>query len=278
MSKLSPEVDPIRAADAIAVRLLWPILGQARENANAALLPRILATQYQRICGIIPSRGTIGPRTLTSLALEEAFAAAQSHNALYQGFVGHILALEGRSGEPYRPGGNSGVTLDPGFDLGHNTVQDFDLHYAQHLQPAALALLTQAVGLKGEAAEQWLTANEAALSRIQSESNRMIPPHDALAAIGASVIYDYWQRLIRRWTRMSTYPPAVQMGVLSLFYNKGAGVFIRTPDLLENLQESAWEIAASIVQKLDLDSPGLNNRRRFEAGLIRRGATPLREL
>ncbi|MEK6709483.1 MAG: peptidoglycan-binding protein, partial [Nitrospinota bacterium] len=83
-----------------------------------------LLGEFRRARGL-PAGGVADRPVWEALSphLEAALGALQREAAqLLPGFAGDlewVHARESHHGSPYWPKGNSGVTLDPGFDLGH---------------------------------------------------------------------------------------------------------------------------------------------------------------
>jgi len=96
---------------------------------------------------------------------------------LFDGDLGWVHLLEGHRGRPYWPGGASGVTLDPGVDLGHADASLLvDLlrdHYQASMSPAQRAAVDAVLGVQGDAAKTALdgdpTLRSIRVSREQAE-------------------------------------------------------------------------------------------------------------
>ena len=105
---------------------------------------------------------------------------------------------------PTYPGGQSGVTIGIGYDLGYNTSTQFKKDWAQHLEEESYNLLLKTIGKKGDAAKNcilqvknisisWAAAESVfqrdTLPRFIDETKRAFPGSDALHpdAFGALV-------------------------------------------------------------------------------------------
>ena len=227
----------------------------------------VATAAYQECCGIRPTTGTLGPRTTAALKAEQAFQERRqiwtvppTAEAFYSGMIGHLVNLEGTAGIPYWPGGASGVTLDPGFDLGQQADDALRRFYFDVLTSAQRNLLSDAIGKKGDAAHQWLLAHEAELARLET---RIAP--DKLPLLSARVIGEYWRLLRLAKPSVDPLPGFVQMGLLSLFYNTG----YRHLNELEPLWVARnW---SELALKIEGFGPAsLTPRRVFEAELVRR--------
>lgn len=96
---------------------------------------------------------------------------------------------------PTYPGGQSGVTIGIGYDLGYNTAAQFKKDWSQHLDANSYNLLLSTIGKKGAAAKSciprvknisvsWDAAEnvflESTLPRFIKETKRAFPGSDAL--------------------------------------------------------------------------------------------------
>jgi len=190
----------------------------------------------------------------------------ESPMAGFRGDLKWVHAREGHNGKPYWPGGESGVTLDPGMDVGHADPSLIEKLYGSILTDVQLEALGRVFGIKGERAKAALD-NDATLSsiRIDREYADTIFPHAA---------DPYWQAITSRFPTLleSNTPPAVQTVMLSLSYNRGAknkGLEI----LRTALEGEDWVAVADLVGNMQQDHKleGIRKRRRMEADLIRVG-------
>lgn len=188
-----------------------------------------------------------------------------------QGFRGNLATLlrwEGVHGKPYWPGGHSGVTLDPGIDLGHSSFSENRLRNVikemrLRLSPEQLESVFLAKGLRGEAARDFL-ANDLHLNAIEITTDQA---WRALPVVAAP----YWKAATHRWPSilMMDTPGVVHDVVLSLVFNRGPG----NPKLAvldEALQLGNWNALAGEIEGMQSDHllPGIPTRRAEEAGLI----------
>lgn len=184
----------------------------------------------------------------------------------FRGSLARVHAWEGHRGHPYWPGGSSGVTLDPGFDLGHQSAEELRRRYA-FLGGAALAILATVVGFRGAAARRALAADDR-LRRISISTEQAVEVMPEIAA-------RYWRAIVRRFPRLAdpTTPPGVQTAMLSIAYNRGADNAELAP-LGRPLAAGAWGEVADLVGVMQQDHQlaGVRRRRREEAAVIRQGA------
>jgi GH24 family phage-related lysozyme (muramidase) len=171
---------------------------------------------------------------------------------------------EGHNGSAYWPGGSSGVTLDPGMDLGHANPSLIEDLYRPILTSQQYSACTRVFGIKGDAANQALKGDSTLQSiRISREQADEIFDYAAIP---------YWDGIVNRFN-MLIYPDTlatVQTALLSLSYNRGYGNSdleqLRSP--LE--RKDWWEVADRIANmQQDHSLEGIRKRRRAEGELIK---------
>ncbi|MEW9797039.1 pesticin C-terminus-like muramidase [Alteromonas sp. CYL-A6] len=183
-----------------------------------------------------------------------------------EGFRGDshwIHQREGHAGKAYWPGGASGVTLDPGFDLGHQETDAIRQHFSAFLSPEQLDACIQCIGITGEEARSRLDESAVLGSiRVSREQAEQVFP---------AVLAPYWEAISRRFpvlTSAST-PPAVQTALLSLAFNRGA--YNRDlASLSEPLAEHDWMRVGTRIGQMQQNHSlaGIRKRRKMEGDLI----------
>src|SRR5690606_6830394 len=161
---------------------------------------------FQLAAGLDPD-GVAGDRTWQALGPfleappppepEEPPAPPGAPAAVLDGFRGDLSwvhAREGYAGKAYWPGGASGVTLDPGVDLGFAQPALVEPLYAGVLTPPQLAAVRSVYGIRGNAARAALAASPAlgTIRVTRAESDRIFP----FAA------KPYWDAIVRRFTSL----------------------------------------------------------------------------
>ena len=196
-------------------------------------------------------------------------AATAAHTAqvarLLEGFDGDldwVHQKEGHQGRPYWPGGESGVTLDPGVDLGHASSDLIEELYRSILSEAEMSALREVFGIQGNAANAALKASPVIQAiRVSSDQALEVMPHAAKS---------YWDAIRGRFDPLSREgtPPSVKTALLSLAYNRGSRNEGLQP-LGEPMQSGQWGDAARIIGSMQQDHKleGIRIRRRQE-GLI----------
>lgn len=185
----------------------------------------------------------------------------------FRGDLKWIHHWEGHMGKPYWPKGRSGITLDPGVDLGYAEWPLVERVFKGIIKPELLEDLKRAVGRRGEAADLFLKEARAAnapftgirISREQADQ------------LFGFVAEPFWQQITNRFPpllREST-PAAVQTVLLSLAYNRGPGN--RDLEQLRALLSSgAWRQVGEVVAAMQQDHAlaGIRRRRQEEGQLI----------
>lgn len=182
---------------------------------------------------------------------------------LFYGDIKWIHAREGHNGKPYWPGGKSGVTLDPGVDLGYVEKPILDEYYRPLMSHDQYAEAVQVMGIKGEDARDILKQKrKLATFRITRAQAR---------PIFEGVADKYWQKVTRRWPGIKEAPPSVQTALLSLGFNRGPGN--RKLNVLDSfIKQQEWNGLARELEKMQQDHklPGIRKRRRLEGQYILR--------
>ena len=182
----------------------------------------------------------------------------------FRGDLDWIHDLEGHKGKAYWPKGKSGVTLDPGVDLGYVDQTLFRKLYEPILVGAQLKAAEKVFGITGEDARDALKADPVLQGiRIGREQADEIMPFAAKP---------YWADIANRFPALKRDEafPAVQTVLLSLAYNRGpnnAGLEI----LSAPLEAGEWQEVSDLVGAMQQDHPqaGIRSRRQWEANLIR---------
>lgn len=125
-----------------------------------------------------------------------------------------ILNHEGFTGRPYWPGGNSGVTLDFGYDLAHHSATELWSDWAGHLKPEQLKRLQGVIGLKGDAAQ----------SKVAALRDIAVTGIAAKAVFQRSSAPKYWRLTAEAFPGLERLPTDAQGALFSLVYNRGGGM------------------------------------------------------
>jgi len=223
--------------------------------------------QFQRDNGLVAD-GIVGSGTWSKLSIDDS-SASESHipEGVLIGFRGDLAfihAREGHRGYPYWPGGASGVTLDPGFDLGHVEPGTFEKYYKDILSDKEMIELKKALGVKGDKAKRLLVENPEwkSIKISRSEAAKIFP-------VAAD---KYWKGISKRYPALvnKDTPRSVQTAFLSLAYNRGIynkGINVLAAPLTNKRWADLADELAAMQQDHKLE--GIRVRRRMEADLIK---------
>jgi peptidoglycan hydrolase-like protein with peptidoglycan-binding domain len=210
--------------------------------------------------------GVAGPEVWQVLGPESGTKHPEAQRLKgFHGDLSWIHAREGHAGRAYWPGGASGVTLDPGVDLGHAKTSLVEEAFDGILLQDQFDAVRKVFGIKGERAKKALENDPVLQSiRISNAQAEMVFPY---------VIQPYWEAISSRFPILGEgdTPGSVQTALLSLAYNRGSRNRGLDP-LEEPLREKGWKRVADLIGEMQQDHrlEGIRKRRRMEADLIRK--------
>lgn len=198
-----------------------------------------------------------GPDNKTQVQTEAARLSG------FRGDIAWIHAREGHAGKAYWPGGASGVTLDPGFDLGQQERETLTAQYASLLPAQQLQACSLCLGIQGRQAKDHLNGAASLLAIRISKTQAL--------AIFPTVVQPYWAALCKRFPQIAQpdTPVNVQTALLSLAFNRGA--FNRELAVLAApAEQGRWQDCATLIGHMQQNHElaGIRLRRRMEAQLI----------
>jgi GH24 family phage-related lysozyme (muramidase) len=182
----------------------------------------------------------------------------------FRGDLPWIHQREGHSGVPYWPGGESGVTLDPGIDLGYADPELIKDIYKDILTPNELEVIGGAIGKHGISAHDMIK-NSSALRAIKISRGQAL-------SILPYVMAPYWKKITKRFPVLleENTISAVQTVMLSIAYNRGP--YNRNLEALTvPLETKNWDELYNLITNMQQDHKllGIRKRRRLEADLIK---------
>lgn len=218
----------------------------------------------------LEANGVVNKLTWTPLSphLQSTVGIIQTkvreHLRNFEGDLGWVHEREGHRGTAYWPGGASGVTLDPGVDLGQVDWDTIEQFYGTLLTADQQRAIQNVMGLKGAAAKSALDASPVLHTiRIGKDDAERIMP------LGSQ---RYWANIVNRFPALvaANVLPSIQTVLLSLSYNRGS----QNQDLeqlREPLKAEDWGDVANRIGAMQQDHEleGIRIRRRMEADLIR---------
>ncbi len=181
----------------------------------------------------------------------------------FHGDLDWVHMQEGHVGKPYWPAGKSGVTLDPGVDLGYADPELVKNLFGSMLSHAQWQAVEKVFGINGAEAKAALKADLVLQGiRISRKQADEVMPFAAKR---------YWRDIVARFPSLADEEtlPAVQTVMLSLSYNRGPGN--RGLEVLAApLAARDWAVVRDEVGTMQQDHSleGIRRRRRWEAALI----------
>lgn len=188
--------------------------------------------------------------------------------------IGSKALYEKKYRKPVWPGGQSGVTVAIGYDLGYQTRDKVAKDFGAYLPGAMIIAMQNVVGLKGEAARR-------ALSTV---SGRVSIPWEAAMNVFVGVdLPRYEAMLIRACPGVENLPPDCFGALASITYNRGPGGFTASGDRFSEMRVIRSMIIAGNyagipgqIRKMkriwaNANLPGLITRREQEAKLFEVG-------
>ena len=182
-----------------------------------------------------------------------------------------ILDSEGLNQPSKWPGGNSGITIGIGYDLGQMKAEQFDSDWGDVLSATQLQLLRTAIGLKGVNAK----------NRAPAFSGITIKRADAEKVFAERTIPIFQAQTEQAFPGVDQLPADAQGALVSLVYNRGPAMTDNSPDdrrremrairdavAKKDLQEIANQLRAMKRLWVGKNLPGLLKRRDAEAALV----------
>lgn len=131
-----------------------------------------------------------------------------------------ILEAEGFNAKPGWPGGQSGVTIGFGYDLGYVTVDQFESDWGERIRPDALERLKAVVGLRALRAR----------NRIAELSDLRIPRSAAEQVFDARMLPLFELRTAQAFPGVDALPEDARGALVSLVYNRGTSMIDNSSD------------------------------------------------
>jgi hypothetical protein len=252
-----------------------------RTGSDAGFRERII--RIQRLIGVRED-GWVGPETLSrletllapiGLPLTDAAltASTKSLDALVAFEISSPKYYERHLARPVWPGGESGVTIGIGYDLGTVATSEFSADWRAYLPVADMAALTKVVGYQGARARNALPSVKSVVVTFDPAEKVFYLTTLPKVAVETRRLYPGTEKL----------PPDAAGALVSLVYNRGTR--------LEGDTRKEMRAIRALVPNIDLagiaaqlrsmkrlwdpdDLPGLIARREAEAVLVERAMRP----
>lgn len=238
----------------------------------------------QRKVGVEPD-GLLGPSTLSALERElglvpAPLAAVPSPPGvglrLSEAGVKAIIRYEIGSDSYYNaylrspiwPGGDSGVTIGIGYDLGYQSEVDFKAHWADELTEGKLDRLAAVCGVTGLSAR----------NKIDGLRDIRISLVRARRVFMKTSLRDYGTKTLRAYPGLDALEPDAQSAIVSLVYNRGTSMANRDSrremrELRDHIRNADYAAIAQSLRDMKRiwagrNLAGLLKRRDAEAAMV----------
>ena len=131
-----------------------------------------------------------------------------------------ILEMEGFSAKPDWPGGQSGVTIGFGYDLGYVTVDQFESDWGELVRPDVSQRLKVVIGLRALRAR----------NRIGDFSDIRISRKAAEQVFDTRALPLYELRASQAFPGVEALPEDARGALVSLVYNRGTSMLDNSPE------------------------------------------------
>lgn len=187
--------------------------------------------------------------------------------------IGSRQQYENKYKHPEWPGGQSGVTIGIGYDLGYTTEKTFMRDFGDVLAPPDFNALAETIGKTGQAAK-------AALAAVK---HIVVPWDDAMRVFTAVDVPKYEDMIVKACPNAVNMPGDCFGAIFSIVYNRGAGGFHAAGDrykemraIAADIQNGTWTDIPKQIRSMKRlwnanTQGGLITRREKEAQLFEEG-------
>lgn len=155
--------------------------------------------------------------------------------------IGSRSDYEGIYTHPNFPGGESGITIGIGYDLGYTSAAQIAIDWKLRVPDTVIRQLVRVCNLKGTEAKKALTAQLRLIS---------IPYHAAELVFSERTLPHYAAMAVRAFPGLTELLPDAAGAILSLVYNRGTRLKDVGPkEAKERAREEMRKIAAAIPSK-----------------------------
>ena len=131
-----------------------------------------------------------------------------------------ILETEGFSSKPDWPGGQSGVTIGFGYDIGYVTVDQFESDWGELVKPPVCRRLRAVIGVRALRAR----------NRVGELSDVRVSRNAAEQVFNARTLPLYELRAAQAFPGLDALPEDARGALVSLVYNRGTSMVDSSPE------------------------------------------------
>jgi len=239
------------------LRIIQRRLGLTDDGILGPVTLSRIESLVDQVLGVLSDTAGEYSLAVSRRALEQIVQFEISSDAYYRRFLSH----------PTWPGGESGVTIGVGYDLGYHPASQVRSDWKGRIADAELDDLMEVAGLKKEAARDAL----APIERIT------IPLEAAKEVFYTSTLPRYAQMTRKAYPGVEQLPADAQGMLLSLVFNRGTRMSGGSRQEMKAIQplviakdlNGISEQIRSMKRLWDPDDlPGLHKRRDAEAKMI----------
>jgi TIR domain len=204
------------------------------------------------------------------------YISKEAHDLVLYYEVGGKEYYDKRYHSPSWPGAASGVTIGIGYDLGYNSLEDFDRTWRPRLSPQDAKRLEKLIGLKGAEAS----------NRLIEVADISIPWEVAMTVYRETTVKRYGNWVLSTFPGAEKLPPGAFGALFSIVFNRGRSLrgdsrlelrLIKALILIKEYEGVPDQIRSmkSIWDLRNLD--GLLKRREAEANLFEHAIARIKE-
>jgi len=165
------------------------------------------------------------------------------------------------------PGGESGITMGIGADLGYMSVEEFDKYFAKYFTPEEVNLLKSVIGLKASEARN-------VLMRVKHIELSWTNAHEAFINW---TLPKFWRMANNLWPGLDQLKEEAQVALVSIVFNRGTSIAGSSRIEMKNIKELvikkdykgiAGQIRSMKRLWLNKNLDGLLSRRETEAIMV----------
>lgn len=160
-------------------------------------------------------------------------------------FVGDTRYYNSRLTKPTYPGGNSGVTIGIGYDLGYNTIAQIRRDWEGKVNGNILAFMLECAGLKG--------SNAAKKIKPQTSSLK-IPYEVAFEVFTKSTLPRFCKEAKESFPNIENLNPLAQAVIVSVVFNRGNGLVDTSTNAQKEGRRKEMRNLIKAIEKVDYNS------------------------
>lgn len=160
-------------------------------------------------------------------------------------YVGDVRYYNSRLSKPTYPGGNSGVTIGIGYDLGYNTVAQIRKDWEGKVNGNVLAFLVSCAGLKGATAAK----------KIKPETSVFKIPYEVASDVFInSTLPRFCKEAKESFPAIEKLNPLAQAVIVSVVFNRGNGLADTSSNAQKEGRRKEMRQLVEAIEKVDYNA------------------------